>query len=63
MGLIIQEIDENKNVVFQWRSWDHMEITDAEHINFTGTNIDYVHGNAIDYDHDGNILNFFTPLK
>ncbi len=26
IGLIIQEIDENKNVVFQWRSWDHFQL-------------------------------------
>lgn len=56
-GLIIQEQDENKNVVFQWRSWDHFKITDATYdINLTDSLIDYVHGNAIDIDKDGNIL-------
>lgn len=55
-GLIIQEIDENKNVVFQWRSWDHYLITDATHENFTAGLIDYVHGNAICLDNDGRIL-------
>ncbi len=55
-GLIIQEIDENKNVVFQWRSWDHFLITDATHENLLGSYIDYVHGNAIEVDNDGNIL-------
>lgn len=55
-GLIIQEIDENKNVVFQWRSWDHFEITDAVNVNFTAANIDCVHGNAIELDNDGNLL-------
>jgi hypothetical protein len=55
-GLIIQEIDANKNVVFQWRSWDHFEITDATHEILTAHTIDYVHGNAIEYDTDGNIL-------
>ena len=29
IGIILQELDENKNVVFQWRSWDHFKITDA----------------------------------
>jgi hypothetical protein len=57
IGLVIQEIDENKNVVFQWRSWDHFEITDATHnIDLTLPSIDYVHGNAIEIDTDGNIL-------
>jgi hypothetical protein len=57
IGLIVQELDVNKNVVFQWRSWDHFQITDAtEDINLTQHTIDYVHGNAIELDYDGNIL-------
>jgi hypothetical protein len=55
-GLIIQEIDENKNVVFQWRSWDHIPITDATHENLLDSAIDYIHGNAIDLDYDGHVL-------
>jgi hypothetical protein len=55
-GLIIQEIDENKNVVFQWRSWDHFAITDALHENMLSNAIDYVHGNAIEVDNDGNLI-------
>ena len=55
-GLIIQKIDVNKHVVFQWRSWDHFQITDATHENLTAYNIDYVHGNAIEVESDGNIL-------
>ena len=56
-GLIIQEQDENRNVVFQWRSWDHFEITDATYdIDLTDSLIDYVHGNAIEVDYDGNLL-------
>jgi len=58
MGLVIQELDENKNIVFQWRSWDHFKITDAtSDIDLLdSTAIDYVHGNAIEMDYDGNIL-------
>jgi len=56
IGLIIQELDSQRNVVFQWRSWDHFEITDATYIDFTSWRIDYVHGNAIELDDDGNIL-------
>jgi len=56
IGLIIQEIDENKNVVFQWRSWDHIPITDSRHQDLTSAAIDYVHGNAIEQDNDGNLL-------
>lgn len=56
IGLVIQEIDENKNVIFQWRSWDNFQITDAHHENMQSKMIDCVHGNAIDLDYDGNIL-------
>lgn len=56
IGLIIQEIDENKNVVFQWRSWDHYNILDANHTLMNASTIDYVHGNAIEPDTDGNVM-------
>jgi hypothetical protein len=58
IGLIIQEIDAGKHVVFQWRSWDHYAITDvvSPEVNLLGGQIDYAHGNAIDLDSDGNIL-------
>jgi len=55
-GLIVQELDPDRNVVFQWRSWDHFQITDANHIDLTDSLIDYVHGNAVESDNDGNIM-------
>ena len=57
-GMILQEIDASGNVVFQWRSWDHYEITDADPnlVDLTAPLIDYVHTNAIHFDWDGNIL-------
>ncbi|MHC4641258.1 MAG: hypothetical protein ACYS32_06410, partial [Planctomycetota bacterium] len=29
LGAVIQELDVSKNVIFQWRSWDHIPITDT----------------------------------
>jgi hypothetical protein len=55
-GLIVQKINAQKNVVFQWKSWDYFQITDATHEVLTAYNIDYVHGNAIEIDNDSNIL-------
>ncbi|MBA3648832.1 MAG: aryl-sulfate sulfotransferase [Chitinophagales bacterium] len=56
-GLIVQELDIKKNVVFQWRSWDHFQITDADsNTVLTGLTVDYVHGNAVERDNDGNIM-------
>lgn len=56
LGLIIQQLDQAGNVIFQWRSWDHFNITDAQHISFSNAIIDAVHGNSIDVLSDGNIL-------
>jgi hypothetical protein len=56
LGLIIQELDRDKNVVFQWRSWDHFQITDATHENLLASTIDYVHGNALEVDVDEDLL-------
>ena len=55
-GLIIQELDQNKNVIFQWRSWDHFAITDAIGIDLTASTIDAVHGNALEIDSDTSIV-------
>jgi hypothetical protein len=56
-GLVIQEVDNQQNVFFQWRSWDHFEITDCtDDIDLTAHQIDYVHANALDIDTDGHIL-------
>ena len=61
-GAIIQEIDKDKNVVFQWRSWDHVSITDATHESFTSSFIDYVHINTAFFDIDGNIIASFRHM-
>ncbi len=56
IGNVIQELDKNKNVIFQWRTFDHFNITDAIGQNLDSTVIDPVHANAIEIDPDGNIL-------
>jgi hypothetical protein len=56
VGMIFQELDRSKNVVFEWRSWDHFEITDAIGVDFTNERVDYVHSNALVQDADGNLL-------
>ncbi|HEU4334978.1 MAG TPA: arylsulfotransferase family protein [Candidatus Eisenbacteria bacterium] len=55
-GLVVQELDLEKEVVFQWRSWDHFQITDAVNRDLTAAFVDYVHGNSIDRDSDGDLL-------
>lgn len=56
-GFIVQEQDADKNVIFQWRSWDHFLITDAgPQIDLTSNFVDYVHGNAVEAESDTSIL-------
>ena len=56
IGVILQEIDPQRNVIFQWRSWDYFLITDATHENLNAPVVDYCHSNAIEIDNDGNWL-------
>ncbi len=57
-GLIIQEIDADTNVIFQWSSWDHFNITDADTnlVDLTACLVDFAHGNGLALDSMGNIL-------
>jgi hypothetical protein len=56
-GWVFQEQDPEKNVVYQWRSWDHYDILDAEgYVNLTASTIDLIHGNAIEITPDGESL-------
>ncbi len=54
-GCVIQELDADKNVVFEWNSFDHYEITDT-YKDLSESSIDYVHPNSLEIDYDGNIL-------
>jgi len=55
IGTVFQEVDQNKNVVFQWRSIDHLPITDTD-ANPMSASFDHVHGNAAELDTDGNYI-------
>jgi hypothetical protein len=54
-GLIIQELDPSKNVIFEWRSWDHFAFTDSSW-DLTAQQVDLVHGNGLALTKDGNLL-------
>ena len=55
-GCHVQELDLDKNVIFEWRSWDHLRVEDAVHEDLTGGTIDYVHMNSVAQDYDGHIV-------
>jgi hypothetical protein len=54
-GLVIQELDPSKNVIFEWRSWDHFSFFDSTS-SLTDQEIDLIHGNALALATDGNLL-------
>ncbi len=54
---VIQELDANKNVVFEWHSKDYFTFPDVDSIWLSNpVNVDWTHSNAIEPDDDGNIL-------
>lgn len=57
-GMIFHELDQNKNPIFQWNSWDHISFleSDTTFVDFTALSIDYVHPNSISIDYDGHFL-------
>ncbi|MGB3076184.1 MAG: aryl-sulfate sulfotransferase, partial [Chitinophagales bacterium] len=61
IGCVIQELDADQNVIFQWRSWDHMLYTDAIGWAFIAVTqgqpvFDWTHSNSLELDADGNLL-------
>ncbi len=57
-GCVIQELDENKVVVWQWRTWDNFKITDADSsfVDFYQHTIEYSHINSIDVVDNNRII-------
>ena len=62
-GAVIQELDAQRNVVFQWRSWDHFNLLgyygpymNANNPMRLNPTIDAFHLNTVVMDTDGNLL-------
>ncbi|MBA3648031.1 MAG: aryl-sulfate sulfotransferase [Chitinophagales bacterium] len=55
-GNVIQEFDSNKNLIFEWRTWDHMSILETINESLGNKNVRPFHLNSIDQDTDGNII-------
>ena len=56
-GLIIQELDSNHNLIFEWKSWDHFHVTENAYLSpWTNSSLPFIHANAIDIDFDGNLI-------
>jgi len=61
-GAVVQELDAQRNVVWQWRSWDHYAFQTyyapvlAAFANARNPVVDSFHLNAVTMDTDGNVL-------
>ena len=56
-GLVIQELDSNHNLIFEWKSWDHFHVTDNIYLApWTASALPFIHANAIDIDFDGHFI-------
>lgn len=56
LDMVIQELEADGTVVFEWRSVDHFAVTDATYEDLTAETVDHVHPNSLDVDTDGNLL-------
>ncbi len=56
-GVILEEQDSNQKVVFTWKSWDDIKVTDVTpDIDLKSLFIPNLHSNSMAIDKDGNIL-------
>lgn len=57
-GAVLVEMDIDKNIVFQWRSWDHIPVNETyQPINdFLNVTTLYSNFNSVDVDQNGNFL-------
>ena len=62
MGTVVQHIAADGTSLFEWSPFDHFEITDVEPAERTGASVNWTHGNALDFDADGNLLVSFRNL-
>jgi hypothetical protein len=54
---IVQELDKNKNVTFEWHAKDHYNFMDVDTSYLSDpADVDWTHFNAIDYDRYGDLL-------
>jgi len=53
---VIQEFDASHVLIFEWRSFDYINIQEATHVDLSASYIDFVHTNSIYIDSDGNII-------
>jgi hypothetical protein len=64
VGTTVQHVDAGGTLLFEWSPFDHFEITDVEPSIYQNANeVNWTHGNSIDFDTDGNLLVSFRSLN
>ncbi len=57
---VIQEFDENKNLLYTWKTSEHFEVTDGNeesiYVDLTAGIVDYCHLNSVEVDSDTSFL-------
>ena len=56
---VIQEVTPAGTVVFQWSTWDHIDLNDCKRTGFTGFPKEYAHVNSLDLAPDGAVIASF----
>ena len=62
-GTVIQHLDPAGQLLFEWNTFDHFQMTDLPLADRTGPSVNFTHGNAIDLDRDGNLIVSFRSLN
>lgn len=62
-GTTVQHIGPTGTLLFRWSPFDHFAITDVDLAERTGLSVNWTHGNALDFDTDGNLLVSFRNLS
>ncbi|MBX7044894.1 MAG: aryl-sulfate sulfotransferase [Ignavibacteria bacterium] len=63
---VVQELDANKNLVWEWKTADHFQFADVEQEWLSSpSDVDWTHCNAVEMDSDGNVIlssRFFSEV-
>ncbi|MGH3859324.1 arylsulfotransferase family protein [Actinokineospora sp.] len=62
-GTVIQHMSAAGGLLFEWRPFEHFEITDLDAAGRAGPSVNWTHGNALDLDADGNLVVSFRSLS
>jgi len=62
-GTVVQHLSARGGLLFHWSPFDHFAITDVGLADRTGPNVNWTHGNALDFDADGNLIVSFRNLQ